>query len=334
MVRMRGVSGSTFGLLLLLVLLSILHAQAPAGRKLPTTLADLSTSIEALAQAASPAVVQVSVRSRAPLESGESGRADFVSDRESSGSGVIVDSAGYIITNAHVVLGAQHIDVSVMARSATGLLDDHKHFDAKVLGVDRETDLALLKIDAQNLPTLPFLDSDKLRQGQMVVALGSPLGLENSLTVGYISAPVRHLGPEHPMGYIQTDAAINPGNSGGPLLDTAGRIAGINTRILSKSGGSEGTRLRHPQQPGPTRVSAVAQGRPHPPRLHRHRPRRHHPHSGGGARHRAPFRGDSLRCYASKLSRGSRSPAGRHRARRGWKAGQGHAAIGRRDLPS
>jgi len=212
--------------------------QVPAGRTPPATLASLSTSIEDLAQAASPAVVRISVRSRAPLDT-DTGHIGFVTNQESTGSGVIVDSDGYVITNAHVVTGAHHIDVSVMS-TAAGSFDDHQHFEAKVLGVDRDADLALLKIEGRNLPTLSFLDSDKLRQGQIVVALGSPLGLENSLTVGYISAPIRHLTADRPMFYIQTDAAINPGNSGGPLLDIAGRIAGINTLILSQSGGSEG----------------------------------------------------------------------------------------------
>jgi serine protease Do len=213
---------------------------APAARKPPAALSDLSASIEDLAKLASPSVVQISVRSRAPIESDDSGRVGLLSNRESSGSGVIVDSDGYIVTNAHVVLGAHHIDVSVTTRATADLPDGHRHFEGKVVGVDRETDLAVLKVDAQKLPVLSFLDSDKLRQGQLVVALGSPLGLENSLTVGYISAPVRHLRPDHPMYYIQTDAAINPGNSGGPLLDVAGHIAGINTLILSQSGGSEG----------------------------------------------------------------------------------------------
>jgi serine protease Do len=240
--RLRANLFKAIGLLVLFAPLTVLpvRGQTPAGRKLPTTLADLSASIEELARKASPAVVQISVRSRAPVESDDSGRAGFVSNRETSGSGVIVDSDGYIVTNAHVVQGAHHIDVSVIAPNTPDLPDDHKHFDAKTIGVDRETDVALLKIDARNLPTLSFLDSDKLKQGQLAVALGSPLGLANSLTVGYISAPVRHLRPEHPMYYVQTDAAINPGNSGGPLLDTAGRIAGINTLILSQSGGSEG----------------------------------------------------------------------------------------------
>jgi serine protease Do len=203
-----------------------------------TALAELSNSIEELATSASPAVVRISVRVRAPLDKDSTDRAGFVTNEEVTGSGVIVDSDGYIITNNHVVTGAHRIDVSVMTQSTAG--DDHAHYSAKVLGVDRDSDLALLKIEAQHLPTLAFFDSDKLKQGQVVMALGSPLGLENSLTVGYVSAPMRHLSADRPMYYVQTDAAINPGNSGGPLLDIMGRIVGINTLIFTQSGGSEG----------------------------------------------------------------------------------------------
>src|SRR5208283_4979065 len=117
----------------------------------------------------------------------------------------------------------------------------HAHLmPAKLIGLDREVDIAVVKIEAQNLPTLSFVNSDTLRQGQLVMAVGSPLGLQNSLTHGVISATYRQLSPESPMVYIQTDAPINPGNSGGPLLDIQGRIAGINTMILSESGGNEG----------------------------------------------------------------------------------------------
>jgi serine protease Do len=205
-----------------------------------TALAELSTSIEELATSASPAVVRISVRVRAPLDKDSTEHTGFVSNEEVTGSGVIVDSEGYIITNSHVVAGAHRIDISVMLANPTDQIDDHTHYSAKIVGMDRDSDLALLKIEAQHLPTLAFFDSDKLRQGQVVMALGSPLGLENSLTVGYVSAPMRHLSADRPMYYVQTDAAINPGNSGGPLLDIAGRIVGINTLILTQSGGSEG----------------------------------------------------------------------------------------------
>jgi serine protease Do len=216
-------------------------AQAPnGGGKTTAALVELSSSIEDLAAAASPAVVRINVRVRAPLEGDTSDHAGFVSNQDVTGSGVIVDSDGYIVTNSHVVAGAHRIDVSVMSMGGADRIDDHTHYPAKILGVDRETDLALLKIDAHSLPTLAFFDSEQLKQGQLVVALGSPLGLENSLTVGYVSAPMRHLNADRPMYYVQTDAAINPGNSGGPLLDIQSRIVGINTLIFTQSGGSEG----------------------------------------------------------------------------------------------
>jgi serine protease Do len=230
---------------LLLAFATLGFCQSSPSQTLPiprpsTALSELSNSIEELATAASPAVVRISVRVRAPLDKDSPDKTGFVTNEEVTGSGVIVDSDGYIVTNSHVVNGAHRIDISVMTRNAADHYEDHAHYEAKILGVDRESDLALLKVEAKGLPTLAFFDSDKLKQGQVVVALGSPLGLENSLTVGYVSAPMRHLGSSKPTFYVQTDAAINPGNSGGPLLDIAGRIVGINTLILTQSGGSEG----------------------------------------------------------------------------------------------
>jgi serine protease Do len=177
---------------------------------------------------------------RVQVDNDDGRRAGFFAKQSVTGSGVIVDAAGYIITNAHVVEGSRDIDVSVADTSDPAKKDAHKHFTGRIIGTDKETDLALVKIDADRLPTLSFRDSDKLRQGQIVFALGSPLGLENTLTVGYVSATSRQLKPEQPIAYIQTDAPINPGNSGGPLLDLDGKIAGINTMIISQSGGSEG----------------------------------------------------------------------------------------------
>jgi len=207
----------------------------------PPALAQFSASIEDLARAASPAVVQIAVRGRGPSEEDGVQRTGFIANQSSTGSGVIVDPNGYIVTNAHVVIDARHIDVSVMEPGQSGQPTRHKHFPATTVGLDRETDLAVLKIEAKDLPTLSFLDdTETLKQGQLVLALGSPLGLDNSLTVGFVSAAVRQLNPDKPNFYIQTDAAINPGNSGGPLLDIAGHIVGINTMIMSQSGGSEG----------------------------------------------------------------------------------------------
>jgi serine protease Do len=151
-----------------------------------------------------------------------------------------VDPDGYIVTNAHVVRNARRIDVNILRSDERGE-EPHGHLvPAKLIGLDRQVDIAVVKIEGKNLPALSFVNSDNLRQGQLVLAVGSPLGLQNSLTHGVVSATVRQLNPESPMVYIQTDAPINPGNSGGPLLDIEGRVAGINTMIYSESGGNEG----------------------------------------------------------------------------------------------
>jgi serine protease Do len=216
-------------------------AQAgPNAPKPSNFLAEFSSALQDLAQSASPAVVQIRVETLAPLGKGDSGRTGYVSEQEATGSGVIVDPDGYIVTNAHVLRNARHIEVKILRSDEKGQ-EPHVHLvPAKLIGLDREVDIAVVKIEGENLPSLSFLNSDNLRQGQLVLALGSPLGLHNSLTHGVVSAILRQLEPESPMVYIQTDAPINPGNSGGPLLDIEGRIAGINTMILSESGGNEG----------------------------------------------------------------------------------------------
>ena len=231
----------TFGAMVLL----LAPGPGPAQTGTPTAksskfLADYSAAMENLAQSASPAVVQIVVQTLAPLGKGDSQRTGFVSEQEATGSGVIVDPDGYIVTNAHVVHNARRIEVKILRSDERGK-DPHAHrIPAKLIGLDRQADIAVVKVAEKNLPALPFLNSDELRQGQMVLALGSPLGLQNSLTHGVISATYRQLESESPMVYIQTDAPINPGNSGGPLLDAEGRIAGINTMIFSESGGNEG----------------------------------------------------------------------------------------------
>ncbi len=214
--------------------------EAQTVRKHANALAEFSAAVQELCDSVSPSVVQIEVRLRAPVENEDGRRTGFVANERASGSGVIVDASGYILTNAHVVEGSREIDVSVSDSSDPERKDSHKHYTGTVVGIDKETDLAVLKIAADHLPTLSFRDSEKLKQGEIVFALGSPLGLENTLTVGYISASARQLKADQPMAYIQTDAPINPGNSGGPLLDIDGKIIGINTMILSQSGGSEG----------------------------------------------------------------------------------------------
>ncbi len=162
--------------------------------------------------------------------------------RRASGSGVILDASGYVMTNYHVIEGARRVQVVLASGPAgTSLVRPRgKTVDATVVGVDEETDLALLKVSGVTLSPLALGDSDTLRAGQLVFAFGSPLGLDNTVTMGVVSAVGRQLEPDDPMVYIQTDAPINPGSSGGPLVNAVGRVVGINTLILSQGGGNEG----------------------------------------------------------------------------------------------
>jgi len=194
----------------------------------------LSAGLETLSETVAPSVVEVAASGYGPLQEGGPTKVSVVGRRRSTGSGVIVDSNGYILTNAHVVANTQRVRVSIPGRRGTAWVD------AKIIGQDEETDLALLKVEQTGLATLTFGNSDTLRQGQMVVALGSPMGLKNSMTMGVLSSTQRQLREEDPMTYLQTDATINPGNSGGPLVDLDGKLIGINTFILTQSGGSEG----------------------------------------------------------------------------------------------
>jgi len=207
-----------------------------------TTLSRLSDSLEVVAQKAGPAIVQVFATGYG-MEGGR-GTA-LLTHQRSSGSGVILSSEGFIVTNAHVVLGSRKLEVLLSRREPRGpgksiLKPKGKLLDARLVGFDSETDLAVLKIQTEPLPFLQLGDSDQLRPGEIVLAFGSPLGLDQSVSMGVVSAVARQLKPEDPMIYIQTDASINPGNSGGPLIDTSGNVIGINTFILTQSGGNEG----------------------------------------------------------------------------------------------
>jgi serine protease Do len=171
------------------------------------------------------------------------GNTALIARQQSLGAGVIVDPDGYIITNAHVVKGAQRIHVVLtppMAADGSSAAPARTDYPARLVGVHQETDLALLKIEAHGLPHLTIDPRRPVRQGELVIALGSPQGLGNSVTMGIVSSVDRQPDPEMPMVFIQTDAPINRGNSGGPLVDTDGALVGINTFILSSSGGSEG----------------------------------------------------------------------------------------------
>jgi serine protease Do len=213
--------------------------QARQPRNQSATASDLSSALEATAQVTAPAVVEIFTTSYAAGDATDA-RSDLLRPQRASGSGVIVDAAGYIVTNGHVVRGAQQLRVELPSPGGGSsiLAPRGRTVDAQIVGLDFETDLAVIKIDASGLATLPFGDSDELRMGQLVLAVGSPLGLQNSVTLGIVSAVGRQLEPESPMVYVQTDAPINPGNSGGPLVDLRGRLVGINTLILSSQRGA------------------------------------------------------------------------------------------------
>jgi serine protease Do len=152
-------------------------------------------------------------------------------ESRSLGSGFVISQDGYVLTNAHVVEGADEITVK---------FTDKREFKAKVVGADKRTDIALIKIDATGLPAVRFGDPSKLKVGEWVVAIGSPFGFENTVTAGIVSAKGRSLPQENFVPFIQTDVAINPGNSGGPLFNMRGEVVGINSQIYSRTGGFMG----------------------------------------------------------------------------------------------
>ncbi|MCS6799760.1 MAG: Do family serine endopeptidase [Myxococcota bacterium] len=203
----------------------------------PTSVASaLERAFTAVAERVSASVVSIEVETRVPRPAAFDWPFPFFRPPErpegfvrGNGSGAIVRSDGYIITNHHVIEDAHRIEV---------LLRDGRRFTASVVGIDPGTDLAILKIDARNLPALGFADSRSVRPGQWVVAVGSPFGLDYTVTVGVVSAVGRAgVGMNDIEDYIQTDASINPGNSGGPLVNLAGQIIGINTMIVGRGSG-------------------------------------------------------------------------------------------------
>jgi len=246
---------------------------APAAAPLPASsvapLVSLDDAVEAVAARVTPAVVNVAVTSRSSEQSasdqdqgqaqglppgfwqffGQGGPFGQMQQQQPQiehgiGSGVIISPDGYILTNNHVVNGAVDLRVT---------LDDRRTFNGKVVGVDKLTDLAVIKIDAKNLPSIPWGDSTKLRPGQTVLAFGSPFGyFQFSVTRGIVSALDRPNpyadDPRKPGGFIQTDAAINPGNSGGPLVDAYGQLVGINTFIITSNGSFAGAGFAIPSQ--------------------------------------------------------------------------------------
>jgi serine protease Do len=207
-------------------------------------LQQLNSALQTLVARVSPAVVQILVTSYGAVEESSRSETALIARQHAVGSGVIVDSDGYIMTNAHVVQGARRIRVILPMPSpdvpSVNAVGREHMVEAQIIGIHKETDLALLKIDQKDLPTLELGAARRVHQGELVVAIGSPEGLESSVTMGVVSSVGRQPDPDRPMVYIQTDAPINPGNSGGPLVDMDGYVVGINTLILSQGGGSEG----------------------------------------------------------------------------------------------
>ena len=190
------------------------------------------TALTSVAESVSPSVVSIQVEVSRPQNDGfqfffgGQGRGGIV---RGGGSGIILRSDGYVLTNNHVVAEASRIDVR---------LQNGKSYPAKLVGSDSATDLAMLKIDARGLPQAAFASSEKARVGQFVIAIGSPFGLDYSVTTGVLSAKGRGgIGANEIEDYLQTDASINPGNSGGPLVDLQGRVLGINTMIIGRGSG-------------------------------------------------------------------------------------------------
>ena len=241
--RSRSMSSRIVLGLLATLLLATAPAAAQESGNLDPAVAAIAERIPNLIAEVHPAVVQILVSSYGPTADDPS---TLLNEHLGTGSGVIVSSDGYIVTNNHVVQGARRVQVVLappreIGTEQTSILKQRGEvLGAQVIATDMETDLAVLKIYRENLPTLEFADIDEVRQGELVFAIGSPMGLGNSASMGIVSSTARQLRPDDTMVYVQTDAAVNPGNSGGPLVDLEGRIVGINSFILTQSGGAEG----------------------------------------------------------------------------------------------
>ena len=215
-------------------------------------LGGLSRSLQSVVASVSPAVVQIQVVAYGPLSAGAAGNTSLLGTQRNTGSGVILSPDGFIVTNAHVIEGGRRFLV-VLPRPAVAEAPNRSvlapvslEVPARLVGLDRETDLAVLKVELKQLPFARLGDSDSLAAGEVVLAFGSPFGLTSSVTMGVVSAVARQFRDEDRMIYIQTDTPINPGNSGGPLVSADGVVMGINTLIFSQSGGSEGVGFAAP----------------------------------------------------------------------------------------
>jgi serine protease Do len=222
--------------------LSLLMLAAPVMAAVPGNVRDLDRlggDLERVTAAVGPKVVQIVIQSLKVAGTGDDQPAGVLVAERGRGSGFFVAPDGYVLTNAHVVANATRIRV-LAAPPAGNSPDSPREYAATVVGIDADNDLALLKVDVQGVPFFDLNRDATPRQGEFVLAYGSPMGLAQSASLGLVSAVDRQLSADDPRAYIQTDAAMNPGNSGGPLVDLEGKLLGINTMILSQSGGSEG----------------------------------------------------------------------------------------------
>jgi serine protease Do len=208
-------------------------------------LRQFDAALSRLADRVAPSVVQIVVSGYGPAAADDArGVSAIIARQHAVGAGVIVDPEGYIVTNAHVVQGAEKIVVIPPAASSNWPrkrgVSSPGRYPARVIGIHHNSDLAVLKIEATGLPALPLGGADDVRQGELVFAIGTPQGLASTMTMGIVSSASRQIDLDAPMLFIQTDAPINPGNSGGPLVNADGEVVGINTFIVTGSGGSEG----------------------------------------------------------------------------------------------
>ncbi len=231
---------------------SRVYSQNQDAPKTPPVLQAYDQALEQVAERAMRSVVEIDVTGYAAPEHDQNSQ--VLQLQRSLGSGVIVDPDGYIITNNHVVAGAMRIRVTLAPATVeivpyhTSLARKQRVYDAKLIGTNRYADLAVLKIEEKVLPYISLPDElYRVHLGQAVLAIGSPEGLDHTLTKGIVSAVGRQPDLDRPMVYIQTDAPINPGNSGGPLIDRDGNLVGINTFIYTSGGGSEGLGFAIPE---------------------------------------------------------------------------------------
>ena len=279
-----------------LLIVTFAQAQSQAGRRpvgvekpeasrSSNLLHELDSSLEAVVAKVSPSVVQIVVTGYGPMEDhGHTDTAVIVREH-AIGSGIIVDPDGYIMTNAHVVEGAQRIRVILPPPPTDSPLEPQpiragQILEAKLLGTHKASDLALLKVEASHLPALTVGSAKQVRQGELVLAIGSPQGLRDSVTMGVVSSVARQPDPDDSMVYIQTDAPMNPGNSGGPLVDVDGNVVGINTLMLSTGGGSEGLGFAIPAGDRQFRLLEPSQVRPRATGRDRRESAEHHAYHG------------------------------------------------------